>query len=74
MAGMKMPVCYVAEMFVDRISASKNYQKDKYTDRSAFDYYMHGRSHYLIHPDTEALIHYLLLMLAVRGRRKHLHL
>lgn len=32
MAGMKMPVCYVAEMFVDRISASKNYQKDKYTD------------------------------------------
>ena len=26
MAGMKMPVCYVAEMFVDRISASKNYQ------------------------------------------------
>ena len=24
MAGMKMPVCYVAEMFVDRISASKN--------------------------------------------------
>ena len=30
MAGMKMPVCYVAEMFVDRISASKNYQKDKY--------------------------------------------
>ena len=62
MAGMKMPVCYVAEMFVDRISASKNYQKDKYTDRSALDYYMHGRSHYLIHPDTEALIHYLLLM------------
>ena len=70
MAGMKMPVCYVAEMFVDRISASKNYQKDKYTDRSALDYYMHGRSHYLIHPDTEALIHYLLLMLAVRGEKE----
>ena len=70
MAGMKMPVCYVAEMFVDRISASKNYQKDKYTNRSALDYYMHGRSHYLIHPDTEALIHYLLLMLAVRGEKE----
>ena len=70
MAGMKMPACYVAEMFVDRISASKNYQKDKYTDRSALDYYMHGRSHYLIHPDTEALIHYLLLMLAVRGEKE----
>ena len=69
-AGTKMPVRYVAEMFIDRISASKNYQKDKYTDRSALDYYMHGRSHYLIHPDTEALIHYLLLMLAVRGEKE----
>lgn len=57
-------------MFIDRISASKNYQKDKYTDRSALDYYKHGRSHYLIHPDTEALIHYLLLMLAVRGEKE----
>lgn len=27
MAGMKMPVCYVAEMFVDRISASKTTRK-----------------------------------------------
>ena len=62
-----MPIRYVAEMFIDRISASKNYQKDKYTDQSALAYYLHGRSHYLIHPDTEAMIHYLLLMLAKKG-------
>ena len=65
-----MTVCYVAEMFVDRISASKNYQKDKYTDRSALDYYMHGRYLYLLKTGTEALIHYLLLMLAVRGEKE----
>ena len=70
MAGMKMPVRYVAEMFIDRISASKNYQKEKYTDHSALDYYLHGRSHYLIHPDTEAMIHYLLLMLSVKGEKE----
>lgn len=35
MTGMKMPIKYVCEMFIDRISASKNYQKEKYTDRSS---------------------------------------
>ena len=39
MAGMKMPINYVCEMLVDRVSASKNYLKDKYTDRSALEYY-----------------------------------
>ena len=29
--GMKMPVRYVVEMFIDRVAASKNYMKDKYT-------------------------------------------
>lgn len=28
--GMKMPIKYVAEMYVDRVSASKNYQRDKF--------------------------------------------
>lgn len=26
-------------MFIDRVSASKNYQKEKYTDKSALEYY-----------------------------------
>ena len=33
-AGMRMPVKYVLEMFMDRIAASKTYQKEKYTDAS----------------------------------------
>ena len=39
MEGMKMPIRYVCEMFIDRVSASKNYQKEKYTDKSALEYY-----------------------------------
>lgn len=70
MAGMKMPVRYVAEMFIDRVSASKNYQKEKYTDESALIYFMKGRDHYLIHEDTEALLKYLLTMLAKRGEKE----
>ena len=32
LAGMKMPVRYVVEMFLDRIAASKVYKGDKYKD------------------------------------------
>jgi len=67
MAGMKMPVRYVVEMFIDRISASKNYQGDSYTDRSPLEYYKHGYDHYMIHPETAALLEEMLNMLAEKG-------
>ncbi|MCD7709244.1 MAG: DUF5662 family protein [Clostridiales bacterium] len=67
MTGMKMPIRFVVEMFIDRVSASKNYQKEKYTDRSPLEYYERGQGCYMIHPDTEALLRLLLVMLAVRG-------
>ena len=67
MTGMKMPVNYVVEMFIDRMSASKNYQKEKYTDRSPLEYFERGRGHYMMHPETEALLEKLLVMLAEKG-------
>lgn len=70
MTGMKMPIKYVVEMFVDRISASKNYQGENYTDESPVRYYEKGKGHYLIHPDTAALLEFLLEMLAKRGEEK----
>ncbi len=70
MAGMKMPINYVCEMLVDRVSASKNYLKDKYTDRSALEYYNRSIDHYLINEDTRALLEYLLEMLAVKGEKE----
>lgn len=70
MTGMKMPVRYVCEMFIDRVSASKNYQKDKYTDESPLVYYQRGIDHYMIHEDTAALLEYLLTMLAVKGEKE----
>ena len=69
MCGMRMPVRYVAEMFIDRVSASKNYQGRNYTDRSAYEYYLKGKDHYMMHEDTEALLEYLLLMLSLRGEK-----
>ena len=67
MCGMKMPLNYVAEMYVDRVSASKNYQKEAYRQDSALRYYMKGRGHYLLHEDTQAMLELLLVYLAVKG-------
>ena len=63
LAGMKMPVKYVAEMFCDRIAASRIYNKEKYKDSDPLDYYIKG----LMHPETDALLHKLLQMLADKG-------
>lgn len=65
--GMKMPLKYVVEMFIDRVSASKNYQKEKYTDRSALEYYEHGKDYHIIHEDSRELLEKLLHMLADEG-------
>lgn len=65
--GMKMPIQYVVEMYVDRVAASKNYQKEKYRDDSALIYYQGGQAAKLLHEDTRALLELLLHMLAKRG-------
>ena len=64
LAGMKMPVKYVAEMFCDRVAASRIYNKDKYKDSDPLDYYIKGLGHYIMHPETDELLHNLLKMLA----------
>lgn len=66
-AGMKMPVKYVAEMFCDRVAASRIYNKDKYKDSDPLDYYIKGLGHYIMHPETDELLHNLLKMLADKG-------
>ena len=66
-SGMKMPIKYVVEMFIDRVSACKTYQKDKYKDQSPLQYYERGRAHYMIHPESRALLEQLLHMLAEHG-------
>ncbi len=67
MAGMRMPVNYVVEMYCDRVAACKTYQKDAYTDRSALEYYNRGKAKYLMHPDTAVLLEDMLTHLANEG-------
>ena len=67
LSGMKMPVKYIVEMFCDRIAASKTYNKEQYTDRHPLEYYIKGHDHYVIHPESDALLRKLLVMLAKKG-------
>lgn len=71
--GMKIPKKYVFEMFIDNMSASKNYLKDKYEDRSALEYYEARKKYYIIHPESRALLEKLLKMLADLGEEKTLN-
>ena len=67
---VKMPLRYVIEMVCDRMAASKIYLGDKYTDASALEYFVHGKSHRVIHPETADLCERLLTMLADEGEEK----
>ena len=71
--GMKMPVRYVVEMFIDRMSASKNYLKDKYKDSSPLEYYYARKDYYVMNIESRRLLEYLLKMLADCGEEKTLH-
>lgn len=70
MTGMKMPKRYVVEMFLDRIAASKTYQKENYTDRSPFLYYQQGKDYQVIHDDSRKLLEFLLRKLARDGEEE----
>lgn len=71
LTGMKMPVKYVVEMFLDRIAASKVYQGRKYRDTDPLEYFLKGGTEeYVMHPETMRLLETLLHMLAEKGEKK----
>ena len=68
LGGMKMPLRYVCEMVCDRVAASRIYLGDKYTDASPWEYYERSKNHYLMHPETRALLEKLLKMVRDLGQ------
>ena len=65
--GNRMPLRYVAEMFCDRVAASKVYLGDKYTDAAPYNYYAASKDRILIHPETGAEIEEMLRVLRDEG-------
>jgi hypothetical protein len=65
--GNRMPKKYVAEMFCDRVAASKIYLGDKYTDASPYEYYNRARKWTMIHPESGAELEKMLTVLRDEG-------
>ena len=62
-----MPRRYVAEMLMDRIAASKNYMKERYTRHEPLKYYLNGKGRKLLHPKTARELEKMLRILDQRG-------
>ncbi len=67
MGGNRMPMRYVAEMFCDRVAASRVYEGNDYTDASPYTFFKKSRHIILIHPDTAAEIEEMLRVLKDEG-------
>lgn len=69
---VEMPLRYVAEMFCDRVAASKIYMGDSYTDKSPLEYFERGKARRVgrIHDKTSDLIERMLTVLAEEGEEK----
>lgn len=70
---IEMPPKYLAEMFCDRVAASKVYQGEKYTDASPLAYFCWARKNYVMHPNTIKALEELLVMLKEKGEDETLN-
>ncbi|MCR4892924.1 MAG: DUF5662 family protein [Lachnospiraceae bacterium] len=70
---VKMPLKYVVEMLMDRIAASKIYNKGNYTDDLPFRYFERSMDRIPMHRETKNFLYGLLRMLSVYGEEKTFH-
>lgn len=66
---VEMPLNYVAEMFCDRVAASKIYMGKNYNDSSALNYYRGGYASEEMHPKTADLLESWLVLLSEKGEK-----
>ncbi len=69
MSPVKMPYRYVAEMFCDRVAASKIYQGENYKNSHPIEYFLRAKGKRIIHPATSDELELLLKMLEDKGEK-----
>nr|WP_294530603.1 DUF5662 family protein [uncultured Blautia sp.] len=71
--GAPMPRKYIAEMVMDRISASRTYMGDAYTCQAPLQYYLKSKEKlWFVHPNTKRDLEALLRILSDHGEEKTL--
>lgn len=67
-SGVEMPPKYVAEMFCDRLAASKVYRGEDFDPGDPYQFFLRGKDRrLLIHPVTAQLLESILLTLKNEG-------
>ncbi len=64
---VKMPLNYLKESVCDRVAACMIYQKEHYTDASAYEYFKKGSDHRLMHPENSQKMEEYLLLIKEKG-------
>ena len=66
--GCKMPKKYVAEMFCDRLAASKVYRGQDFQPGDPYQFFQYGKKkRLLMHPATSELLETILIVLRDQG-------
>ena len=67
-SGVEMPKKYVAEMFCDRLAASKTYRGKDFDPGDPYKFFLRGKDRrLLLHPNTASLLETILLTLKDEG-------
>lgn len=69
-APVEMPNKYVAEMFCDRLAASKTYAKKNFTPELPLNYFLSNKNDIIMHERTQEKIEMLLRMYKDEGEKK----
>ncbi len=64
---IKMPARFLAEMFCDRVAASKTYQGKNYTNAHPLEYFERGNAKNIMHPETAEKLKEILIILNEQG-------
>lgn len=64
---VKMPARYLAEMFCDRVAASKIYQGKNYLTSHPLEYFERGNAKKIMHPETAEKLRAFLITLDEKG-------
>lgn len=65
--GVEMPVKYVAEMFCDRLAASRVYRGDAFRQEDPWAFFQRTKSHTMMHEKTRNLLEDMLVKLRDEG-------
>lgn len=65
--GVEMPVKYVAEMFCDRVAASRVYRGDEFCNEDPWNFFQKSKTHTILNPATSALLESMVVKLRDEG-------